>query len=34
MSGRLIDSLAATPTLAALFSDESILQAMLEFEAA
>ncbi|MGD1022567.1 MAG: 3-carboxy-cis,cis-muconate cycloisomerase [Candidatus Sulfotelmatobacter sp.] len=34
MSGRLIDSLATTPTLAALFSDESVLQAMLEFETA
>ncbi len=34
MSGRLIDSLATTPALAALFSDESVLQAMLEFEAA
>jgi len=34
MSGRLIESLATTPTLAALFSDESVLQAMLEFEAA
>ena len=34
MSGRLIESLATTPTLAALFSDESVLQAMLEFETA
>ena len=34
MSGRLIESLATTPILAALFSDESVLQAMLEFEAA
>jgi 3-carboxy-cis,cis-muconate cycloisomerase len=34
MSGRLIESLATTPTMAALFSDESVLQAMLEFEAA
>ncbi len=34
MSGRLIESLATTPTLAALFSDESVLGAMLEFEAA
>jgi 3-carboxy-cis,cis-muconate cycloisomerase len=34
MSGRLIESLATTPTLAALFSDESVLQAMLEFEIA
>jgi 3-carboxy-cis,cis-muconate cycloisomerase len=34
MSGRLIDSLATTPALAALFSDESVLQAMLEFETA
>jgi 3-carboxy-cis,cis-muconate cycloisomerase len=34
MSGRLIESLATTPILAALFSDESVLQAMLDFEAA
>jgi len=34
MSGRLIESLATTPALAALFSDESVLHAMLEFEAA
>ena len=34
MSGRLIESLASTPALAALFSDESVLQAMLEFEIA
>jgi 3-carboxy-cis,cis-muconate cycloisomerase len=34
MSGRLIESLATTPTLAALFSDDSVLQAMLEFETA
>lgn len=34
MSGRLIESLATTPVLAALFSDESVLQAMLEFEVA
>ena len=34
MSGRLIESLATTPALAVLFSDESVLQAMLEFEAA
>jgi 3-carboxy-cis,cis-muconate cycloisomerase len=34
MSGRLIENLATTPTLAALFSDESVLQAMLQFEAA
>jgi 3-carboxy-cis,cis-muconate cycloisomerase len=34
MSGRLIESLATTPTLAALFSDESVLEAMLDFEAA
>ena len=34
MSGRLIESLATTPTLAALFSDESVLGAMLEFEIA
>jgi 3-carboxy-cis,cis-muconate cycloisomerase len=32
MSGRLIESLATTPVLAALFSDESVLQAMLDFE--
>lgn len=30
---RLIDSLATTPALAAVFSDESVLQAMLDFEA-
>lgn len=34
MTGRLIESLATTPALAALFSDESVLQAMLDFEAA
>ena len=34
MSARLVESLATTPALAALFSDDSILQAMLEFEAA
>ena len=34
MSGRLIESLATTPALAALFSDESVLSAMLEFEIA
>jgi 3-carboxy-cis,cis-muconate cycloisomerase len=34
MSGRLIEGLATTPALAALFSDESVLQAMLEFETA
>ena len=34
MSGRLIESQAPTPVLAALFSDESVLQAMLEFETA
>jgi 3-carboxy-cis,cis-muconate cycloisomerase len=34
MSGRLIESLATTPALASLFSDESVLQAMLEFETA
>jgi 3-carboxy-cis,cis-muconate cycloisomerase len=32
MSGRLIESLATTPALAELLSDESVLQAMLEFE--
>jgi 3-carboxy-cis,cis-muconate cycloisomerase len=34
VSERLIDSLATTPALATLFSDESVLQAMLEFETA
>ena len=34
MNGRLIESLATTPALAALFSDESVLRAMLEFETA
>ncbi len=34
MSGRLIESLATTPALAATFSDESVLRAMLDFEAA
>lgn len=34
MSARLIESLATTRALAALFSDESVLQAMLEFESA
>jgi 3-carboxy-cis,cis-muconate cycloisomerase len=34
MSARLIESLATTPTRAALFSDESVLQAMLDFEIA
>jgi len=34
MSGRLIESLATTPALAALFSDESVLQVMLDFETA
>jgi 3-carboxy-cis,cis-muconate cycloisomerase len=34
MSGRLIQSLATTPALAVVFSDESVLRAMLEFEAA
>ena len=34
MSGRLIESLATTPVLAKMFSDESVLQAMLDFEAA
>src|ERR1700730_604176 len=34
MSGRLIDSLAATPDLAVVFSDESVLRAMLDFETA
>jgi 3-carboxy-cis,cis-muconate cycloisomerase len=34
MSARLIESLATTPALAEVFSDESVLRAMLEFEAA
>lgn len=34
MSAHLMESLATTPTLAAVFSDESVLQAMLEFETA
>ncbi len=34
MSARLIESLATTPALAEVFSDESVLGAMLEFEAA
>ena len=34
MSTRLIDSLAATERLSAVFSDASVLQAMLDFEAA
>ena len=34
MNGRLIDSLATTPALTALFSNESVLHAMLEFETA
>jgi 3-carboxy-cis,cis-muconate cycloisomerase len=34
MTGCLIASLATTPALAALFSDDSVLQAMLEFETA
>lgn len=34
MSARLIDSLATTPALAEIFSDESVLGAMLDFEAA
>ena len=34
MSSRLIDSLATTDALAEVFSDQSILQAMLDFEAA
>jgi 3-carboxy-cis,cis-muconate cycloisomerase len=34
MSVRLIDSLATTPALAELFSDESVLRAMLDFESA
>jgi adenylosuccinate lyase len=31
---RLIDSLATTPAMAEVFSDESLLRAMLDFEAA
>jgi 3-carboxy-cis,cis-muconate cycloisomerase len=34
MSGRIIQSLATTPTLAALFSDQSVLGTLLEFESA
>ena len=34
MSARLIESLATTPALAELFSDASVLQAMLDFETA
>ena len=34
MPVRLVDSLATTEALAALFSDQSILQAMLDFEVA
>jgi 3-carboxy-cis,cis-muconate cycloisomerase len=34
MSARLIESLATTPALAEIFSDESVLRAMLDFEAA
>lgn len=34
MSAHLIDSLATTPALAEIFSDESVLGAMLDFEAA
>ena len=34
MSARLIDSLATTPALAEIFSDKSVLGAMLDFEAA
>jgi 3-carboxy-cis,cis-muconate cycloisomerase len=33
MSARLIESLATTPALAEVFSDDSVLQAMLDFEA-
>ena len=32
MAGRLIESLATTEALAELFSDRSVLQAMLDFE--
>jgi len=34
MASRLIDSLASTEALAELFSDNSILRAMLQFEIA
>lgn len=34
MTGRLIESLATTPELAAVFSDDSVLRAMLDFESA
>ena len=34
MAGRLIESLATTDAFAELFSDASVLQAMLDFEAA
>ena len=34
MPARLIESLATTEPLADLFSDQSVLQAMLDFEAA
>ena len=34
MAARLIDSLGTTESLSALFSDESLLQAMLDFEVA
>jgi len=34
MSARLIDSLATTPALAEVFSDDAVLRAMLEFESA
>ena len=34
MSSRLIDSLATTDALAEIFSDRSLVQAMLDFEAA
>ena len=34
MPARLIESLATTGALAEVFSDESVLQAMLDFEAA
>ena len=33
MSSRLIDSLATTDALAEIFSDRSLVQAMLDFEA-
>jgi adenylosuccinate lyase len=34
MSSHLVDSLATTPALSAVFSDAAVLQAMLDFEIA